>query len=126
MCGCGPGPPASATWERANGPDGGGGLRVVTSNVRAGYLRKNGVPYNERATVTEHFDIAPLPDVGRLLLVTTSIRGRMIAPMLPPEGWRLDAALYSPANRSSLAADRHPSATSNVRICRFLEGRTQQ
>src|SRR4030081_1435359 len=29
-----------ATWERANGPDGGGSLRVVTSNVRAGYLRK--------------------------------------------------------------------------------------
>ena len=35
--------------------------RVVTSNLRAGYLRKNGVPYSERATVTEHFDIAPLP-----------------------------------------------------------------
>ncbi len=62
-----------ATWERANGPDGGGSLRVVTSNVRAGYLRKNGVPYSERATVTEHFDIAPLADNGRLLLVTTTV-----------------------------------------------------
>jgi hypothetical protein len=62
-----------ATWERANGPDGGGSLRVVTSNLRAGYLRKNGVPYSERATVTEHFDVAPLPDGGRLLLVTTIV-----------------------------------------------------
>jgi hypothetical protein len=62
-----------ATWERANGPDGGGSLRVVTSNVRAGYLRKNGVPYSERATVTENFDIAPLADNGRLLLVTTTV-----------------------------------------------------
>src|SRR5436309_1501508 len=30
---------STATWERANGPDGGGSLRVVTSNLRAGYLR---------------------------------------------------------------------------------------
>jgi hypothetical protein len=64
---------STATWERATGPDGGGSLRVVTSNLRAGYLRKNGVPYSERATVTEHFDVAPLPDGGRLLLVTTIV-----------------------------------------------------
>ena len=64
---------SQATWERANGPDGGGSLRVVTSNLRAGYLRKNGVPYSERATVTEHFDVAPLADGGRLLLVTTIV-----------------------------------------------------
>jgi hypothetical protein len=64
---------STATWERATGPDGGGSLRVVTSNLRAGYLRKNGVPYSERATVTEHFDVAPLPDGGKLLLVTTIV-----------------------------------------------------
>ena len=67
---------STATWERARpdgGPDGGGSLRVVTSNLRAGYLRKNGVPYSESATVTEHFDIAPLADGGRLLLVTTIV-----------------------------------------------------
>lgn len=64
---------SKATWERANGPDAGGSLRVVTSNVRAGYLRKNGVPYSDRATVTEHFDVAPLADGGRLLLVTTIV-----------------------------------------------------
>jgi hypothetical protein len=62
-----------AAWQRANGPDGGGSLHVVTSNLRAGYLRKNGVPYSERATVTEDFDIAPLADGGRLLLVTTVV-----------------------------------------------------
>jgi hypothetical protein len=67
---------STATWEPAtggNGDLGGGSLRVVTSNLRAGYLRKNGVPYSERATVTEHFDVAPLPDGGRLLLVTTIV-----------------------------------------------------
>jgi hypothetical protein len=64
---------SSARWEPATGPDGGGSLRVVTSNVRAGYLRKNGVPYSERATISEHFDLAPLPDGGTLLLVTTIV-----------------------------------------------------
>jgi hypothetical protein len=60
---------SAATWEPATG---GGSLRVVTSNLRAGYLRKNGVPYGERATVTEHFDVAPLAGSG-LLLVTTIV-----------------------------------------------------
>jgi hypothetical protein len=62
-----------ARWERVAAPDTGGSLRVVTSNLRAGYLRKNGVPYGERATVTEHFDLAPLPDGGTLLLVNTIV-----------------------------------------------------
>jgi hypothetical protein len=61
---------SAATWEPASG---GGSLRVVTSNLRAGYLRKNGVPYSEQTTVTEHFDAAPLADGGRLLLVTTIV-----------------------------------------------------
>ena len=61
---------SSARWEPA---EGGGSLRVVTSNLRAGYLRKNGVPYSERTTVTEHFDVAPLPGGSRLLLVNTVV-----------------------------------------------------
>src|SRR4051812_25220258 len=61
---------STATWEPAAG---GGSLRVVTSNLRAGYLRKNGVPYSVQATLTEHFDVAPLADAGRLLLVTTIV-----------------------------------------------------
>jgi len=61
---------SAATWEPATG---GGSLRVVTSNLRAGYLRKNGVPYSERATMTEHFDVAPLAGDGKLLLVTTVV-----------------------------------------------------
>jgi hypothetical protein len=61
---------SAATWEPAAG---GGSLRVVTSNLRAGYLRKNGVPYSERTTVTENFDVAPLAGDGRLLLVNTVV-----------------------------------------------------
>jgi hypothetical protein len=33
-----------------------GSLEVVTTNLRAGYLRRNGVPYSEDTTVTEYFD----------------------------------------------------------------------
>ena len=50
-----------------------GSLTVVTTNMRAGYLRKNGVPYSENATVTEYFDVAPQPDGGQLLVVTTVV-----------------------------------------------------
>jgi|KBSMisStandDraft_5_1062788.scaffolds.fasta_scaffold228181_2 hypothetical protein len=32
-----------------------GALKVVTTNLRAGYLRKNGVPYSENALLTEYF-----------------------------------------------------------------------
>ena len=33
-----------------------GSLKVVTTNLKAGYLRKNGVPYSEDTTMTEYFD----------------------------------------------------------------------
>jgi hypothetical protein len=41
--------------------------------MRAGYLRKNGVPYSENARVTEYFDVSPMPDNGQLLVVTTAV-----------------------------------------------------
>jgi hypothetical protein len=72
---------SSARWERVAAAGStvqdpayaGGSLRVVTTNMLSGYLRKNGVPYSERATVTEHFDVSPLPDGGALLLVTSIV-----------------------------------------------------
>jgi hypothetical protein len=68
-----------ARWERPAGrgnPAGAvraGSLNVVTTNMRAGYLRKNGVPYSENARMTENFDLAPLPGNGQLLVVTTAV-----------------------------------------------------
>ena len=50
-----------------------GSLKVVTTNMRAGYLRKNGVPYSESAVLTEYFDVAPLPGGGQVLLVTSVV-----------------------------------------------------
>jgi hypothetical protein len=34
-----------------------GALQVVTTNMRPGYIRKNGVPYSANAVLTEWFNI---------------------------------------------------------------------
>jgi hypothetical protein len=39
-----------------HGPGIPGALKVVTTNMKAGYLRKNGVPYSDDTTMTEYFD----------------------------------------------------------------------
>jgi len=52
----------------------GGDLRVVTTNFREGYLRKNGVPYSEQASVTEYFHRLPThPNGDNWLHVITII-----------------------------------------------------
>jgi hypothetical protein len=52
----------------------GGSLEVVTTNLTAGYLRPNGVPYSERAVVKEFFDSFTLPEDGTWLIVTTVVQ----------------------------------------------------
>ena len=54
-------------------PTPGGSLEVVTTNLQAGYLRPNGVPYSDRAVVKEFFDSFTLPDDGTWLIVTTVV-----------------------------------------------------
>jgi hypothetical protein len=47
---------SAARVASAAAPPTRGSLKVVTTNLRPGYLRKNGVPYSERAVVTEYYD----------------------------------------------------------------------
>lgn len=49
----------------------GGTLKVVTTHLRPGYLRNNGVPYSANAVLTEYYDIHQ--DAGQEYLVITSI-----------------------------------------------------
>jgi hypothetical protein len=35
-----------------------GDLKVVTTHLRPGYLRKNGVPYSDKTTLTEYWDLS--------------------------------------------------------------------
>jgi hypothetical protein len=50
-----------------------GTLKVVTTHMRPGYLRKNGVPYSGNATVTEYFDRTNEPNGDSWLIVTTIV-----------------------------------------------------
>ena len=52
-----------ARWE------GGGSLVVNTSNLRPGYLRKNGVPYSANATMTEYWDLITEPSGEQRILL---------------------------------------------------------
>lgn len=49
-----------ASWEMVGAtrgrPPTGGSLKVVTTGMKSGYLRWNGVPYSEDAVITEHYD----------------------------------------------------------------------
>ena len=78
---------SAADWQRTlppNNPFGinfpggpppppGGSLRVVTTNLSGGWLRRNGVPYSAKTTVTEFFDRFPVPDGSEWFVVTTQV-----------------------------------------------------
>jgi len=50
-----------------------GYLTVITTNMKPGYLRKNGVPYSARARVEEYFDSFSEPNGDKWLVVTTVV-----------------------------------------------------
>jgi len=51
-------------------PGKGGSLHVVTTHMKPGYYRKNGVPYSENATLIEYFDRVELGPNSYLILTT--------------------------------------------------------
>src|SRR5579863_2304425 len=54
-------------------PPPGGSLKVLTTKLRPGYLRKNGVPYGAGTVLTEYFDRFDVPGGETLLLVTSEV-----------------------------------------------------
>jgi hypothetical protein len=50
-----------------------GYLKVLTTELRPGYLRKNGIPYGPRTSVEEYFDGFKEPNGDRWLVVTTIV-----------------------------------------------------
>lgn len=69
---------SEAEWIMHGGGFGGqpatnGTLEVVTTGMRAGFIRKNGVPYSEDAVVTEYFDLLNQPDGTQWLVVKTIV-----------------------------------------------------
>jgi hypothetical protein len=68
-----------ATWVPApagrgrSAARGGGNLKVVTTNLKAGYVRKNGAPYSAQAVVTEYYQVNTLPNGDQWMTVTTKV-----------------------------------------------------
>jgi hypothetical protein len=67
-----------AQWERPRAARGGapkgGSLKVVTSHLRPGYLRKNGVPYSADAVLTEYWDLSADPNGDQWITLTSTVQ----------------------------------------------------
>jgi hypothetical protein len=50
-----------------------GSLKVTTTQLTEGYLRKNGVPYSASTVLTEYFDVLAQPDGSQWLVVKTIV-----------------------------------------------------
>ena len=55
-------------------PPRGGTLLIRTTHMKPGYIRKNGGPYRENATLTEYFNTHRTPDGNQWLTVTQLVR----------------------------------------------------
>ena len=56
---------------RTPGPN--GDLGVMTTKMKAGYLRKNGVPYSDKTSLQEYFETFTEPEGTKWLVVTSII-----------------------------------------------------
>jgi hypothetical protein len=67
---------SKAVWEMVpvgRGVASVGSLKVVTTRLKPGYLRKNGVPYSANAILTEYLDRVNEPNGDAYLVVTSTV-----------------------------------------------------
>jgi hypothetical protein len=48
-------------------------MKVVTTNLKPGYVRKNGALHSPNAVLTEYFDVNIMPNGDQWLTVTTVV-----------------------------------------------------
>jgi hypothetical protein len=87
---------SKASWDLVPGGRGApavGSLKVVTTNLKPGYLRKNGVPYSANAVLTEYFDRVNEPGGESYLVVTTTVEDPtyLAQPLLTDSHYRRQA-----------------------------------
>ena len=72
----------TAQWETRQGRRGqplpppdqrAGNLKTVTTGLMPGYLRKNGVPFSEKTTLTEYWDLLRQPTGEQWIVITTVV-----------------------------------------------------
>jgi hypothetical protein len=81
---------STASWEAAPGggrggargtggaaapavPGSGGNLKVMTTNLKPGYVRRNGASYSKNAVITEYYDLHAMPNGDQWFTVTTKV-----------------------------------------------------
>jgi hypothetical protein len=66
---------STAEWEYAAGRGAArtGNMKVVTTNMRPGYVRRNGAPYSAKAVLTEYYDVNTMPNGDQWMTVTTKV-----------------------------------------------------
>jgi hypothetical protein len=81
-------------------PGKGGALKVVTTHMRPGYLRKNGLPYSEDAVLTEFFDRVDVEGIAFLILTTVVEDPRYLSESFVTSEqfkWEPDGAKWDPS-----------------------------
>ena len=80
-------------------------LEVVTTHMRPGYLRKNGVPYSGNAVVNEYYDVSREPNGETWFVVTTIVEDPqyLAEPFVTSTNFKKtpDAAAWNPLPCSS-------------------------
>jgi len=93
-----------AEWEGGGRGATDGSLKVTTTNLKAGFLRKNGVPYSENASLSEYYEVITQPDGAPLLVVTIATTD--------PEFLRVPFVISSQFKREPTNAKWKPSPCS--------------
>jgi len=65
---------SKAEWQYTVNPPRTGELKVETTRLRAGYIRKNGVPYSANATITEYYHRMTAPNGDIWLTVVSELK----------------------------------------------------
>jgi hypothetical protein len=77
-----------------------GSLKVTTTNIRAGYLRRNGVPFSANAKLTEYYDLVKEANGTTYLVLTSTLEDPtyLTQPMITAAHFRkqADAAGWNP------------------------------
>lgn len=66
-------PAVRTARDEPSPPSRSGSLKVVTTNLRPGYLRKNGVPYSGNAVLTEYWEIFKRSNGEEWLTITSLV-----------------------------------------------------
>lgn len=91
-----------ARWELDGDRGGSGSLVVDTSRMAPGYVRRNGIPYGDQATLTEYFEVLEGADGTDYLVVISVLEDprHLAVPVVTSSNFRRekDGARWAPSD----------------------------